>query len=109
MAHHVIEILALQAPKGRAVALIHDVLSEILFRIPLAHVALFEAVKAIIAEAINKLLVGIPVSPSSGLRKDVKSDTFDTATLLFVYEVVFNFVFEFASLLQYLIHLLNSL
>ena len=49
------------------------------------------------------------VSPSSGLRKDVKSDTFDTATLLFVYEVVFNFVFEFASLLQYLIHLLNSL
>ena len=31
MAHHIIQILALQASKGRAVALINDVLSEILF------------------------------------------------------------------------------
>ena len=48
MTHHVIKI----------VALINDVLSEILLGIPLAHVALLEAGKAIIAEAINKLLVG---------------------------------------------------
>ena len=41
MAHHVIEI----------VALIHDVLSEILLRIPLAHIAILEAINAVIVEA----------------------------------------------------------
>nr|WP_282706132.1 hypothetical protein [Xylanibacter brevis] len=42
MAHHIIQI----------VALINDMLSEILFRFPFTHVALLEAFYAFIAESI---------------------------------------------------------